>query len=115
MNEPPGPGNVVMIEVQSENLTELFTGFGQKGIRAETVAENVLQAYQRYQNADVPVGEHLADQIMLLLAIAGSGSFVTLPLTSHSTTHIELIRKFLNVDASIEEMTPNKIKVQITH
>ncbi|UCD28248.1 MAG: RNA 3'-terminal phosphate cyclase [Planctomycetota bacterium] len=108
-----GPGNIVMIEVQSEHLTEVFTGFGQKGIRAETVAEKALQAYQRYQQADVPVGEYLADQIMLLLAIACSGSFITLPLTNHSTTHIELIRKFLDINVSVERLDRERYQVRI--
>ena len=26
-----GPGNVLCIEIQSENLTEVFTGFGERG------------------------------------------------------------------------------------
>jgi RNA 3'-terminal phosphate cyclase (ATP) len=34
---------------------------------------------RRHLDADVPVGEHLADQILLSLAIAAGGSFRTLP------------------------------------
>ncbi|MHC4442132.1 MAG: RNA 3'-terminal phosphate cyclase [Planctomycetota bacterium] len=113
IDQPPGPGNVVMIEVICENLTELFTGFGQKGVKAETVAEDVLQIYQRYQNVEVPVGEYLADQIMLLLAIAGAGIFVTLPVTTHSTTHSQLIQQFLNLDVSLKELAPDRCQVQI--
>ena len=52
--------------------------------------------------AAVPVGEYLADQIMLPLAIAGQGRYLTLPLTRHSTTHIELIGQFLGIGMKAE-------------
>src|SRR6266545_2114142 len=34
----PGPGNVVTLEIESENLTEVFTGFGERGVAAEAEA-----------------------------------------------------------------------------
>ncbi|HEV3024722.1 MAG TPA: RNA 3'-terminal phosphate cyclase, partial [Pirellulales bacterium] len=34
-----GQGNTVTIEIESESLTEVFTAFGQRGVRAEAVAE----------------------------------------------------------------------------
>jgi len=90
-----GPGNVVTIEIESELVTELFTGFGQRGVRAETVAENVATAARRYLDADVPVGEHLADQLLLPLAVAGQGSFRTQHLTRHAETNLHVIERFL--------------------
>ena len=65
------------------------------GLAAETVAERAVGEAKRYLDAGVPVSEHLADQLLLPLAIAGRGQFVTLPLSDHSTTHIELIGRFL--------------------
>ena len=35
--ESPGPGNVLIVEVQSEQVTEVFSGFGEKGVRARTL------------------------------------------------------------------------------
>jgi len=113
VNNSPGPGNIVMIEVESEHVTELFTGFGKVGRRAETVAMHALQAYQRWLEADVPVGVYLADQLLLPLAIARKGSFMTLPLSRHSTTHIELVRQFLNIDVSVERPDGNRCLVRI--
>jgi len=97
-----GPGNIVIIEVEAENVTEVFTGFGEVGRSAEAVATLALQSYQRWLKAAVPVGEYLADQIMLPLAIAGQGRYLTLPLTRHSTTHIELIGQFLGIGMKAE-------------
>jgi RNA 3'-terminal phosphate cyclase (ATP) len=93
----PGPGNIVTIEVESEHVTEVFTGFGERDRAAEAVAEHAVQQYQRYLKANMPVGEYLTDQLLLPLALAGSGAFRCAGLSRHATTHIELIRKFLTV------------------
>ena len=45
-------------------------------------------------HADVPVGEHLADQLLLPLALGAGGRFRTLPLSEHATTQVDLIRTF---------------------
>jgi RNA 3'-terminal phosphate cyclase (ATP) len=43
------------------------------------------------------VGEYLTDQLMLPLALAGQGEFVSTGLSRHAETHLALIREFLNV------------------
>jgi RNA 3'-terminal phosphate cyclase (ATP) len=91
----PGPGNVVTIEVACEHVTEVFTGFGERGVPAETVAARASDAARRYLASGVPVGEHLADQLVLPLALAGRGEFATLPLSSHARTNVEVIEQFL--------------------
>jgi len=113
-----GPGNVVMIELQSPNVTELFTGFGQRGVRAETVASRVADAAGRYINAEVPVGEHLADQLMLPLGIGafqgtGGGTFRTVAPSPHSTTHAEVLKAFLNVKIDIDGNGPDDYTMTI--
>ena len=37
-----GPGNVVLIQLASRHVTEVFTGFGRRGVQAEQVAAGVL-------------------------------------------------------------------------
>jgi RNA 3'-terminal phosphate cyclase (ATP) len=99
----PGPGNVLLLEVESEHVTEVFTGFGEKRVPAEAVAERALREMRRYLDAGVPVGEHLADQLLLPLALAGEGTFATLPLSLHATTQIDLIPRFLEVGIEVRE------------
>ncbi|MFL6193037.1 MAG: RNA 3'-terminal phosphate cyclase [Thermoanaerobaculia bacterium] len=99
----PGPGNVLLLEVESEALTEMFAGFGERGVPAEQVADRALGEMRRYLEAGVPVGEHLADQLLLPLALAGSGAFATVPLSLHARTQIELIPRFLDVRITAEE------------
>src|SRR5918997_6727497 len=56
------PGNVLTIEIESEHLTEVFTGMGERGVRAETVAARAVEEARRYLEIGAPVGEHLDDQ-----------------------------------------------------
>ncbi|HEX5082896.1 MAG TPA: RNA 3'-terminal phosphate cyclase [Blastocatellia bacterium] len=101
----PGPGNVITLEIESENVTEVFTGFGERGVAAEAVADQAVVAARRYLASDVAVGEYLADQLLLPMALARGGSFTTVPTSRHTTTNIEIIRKFLDVEISAEQMT----------
>jgi RNA 3'-terminal phosphate cyclase (ATP) len=108
----PGPGNIVSIEIESENLTEVFTGFGERGVAAESVADQAVVAARRYLASDVAVGEHLADQLLLPMALARGGSFTTVPPSRHTTTNIEIIRKFLDVEIRAEQMTNRSWKIE---
>jgi len=99
-----GPGNVVMVEVESEQVTEVFTAFGRKGLPAERVARAAASQAAEYLESGVPIGRRLADQLLLPLALAGGGSFRTLPPTDHSVTNIEVIGKFLDVPIRTQEV-----------
>jgi RNA 3'-terminal phosphate cyclase (ATP) len=96
-----GPGDVLLLELESEHVTEVFGGFGEIGVRAEVVAERAVQDVRRYLAAGVPVGPHLADQLMLPLALAGGGTFRTMGLSPHSRTNLDVIQAFLPVRISI--------------
>ncbi len=90
-----GPGNVVMLEIESASVTEVFTGFGEKGVPAETVADRAADEALAYLANNVPVGPHLCDQLILLLALARAGSFHTCPPTPHAHTQLSVIGAFL--------------------
>ncbi len=93
-----GQGNALVLEIAGDGLTEVVTAFGQRGVRAERVAETAAAEAREYLNSEVPVGQHLADQLLLPLALAGGGSFVTIPLTLHARTNIEVIYRFFDTD-----------------
>lgn len=98
-----GPGNVLVLTATSEHVTEVFTAFGEQGVSAETVAGRAVKEVREYLAAEVPVGSHLADQLLLPLALAGGGIFRTLAPTPHTMTNIEVLRLFLDVDARVEQ------------
>ena len=92
-----GPGNALLVVVKSRWITEVFTGFGQRGIRAEEVAARLGRQVHRYLAAAVPVGEHLADQLLLPLALAGGGAYRTLQPSLHTATNIAVLSRFLAI------------------
>ena len=108
-----GPGNILVLEVKSENITEVFTGFGEKGTSAENVAKRAAKSVREYLAFDVPVGRYLADQLLIPMALAGGGKFRTLSPTRHTTTNIEVIKKFLDVEIAVSEYDQNKWEIEI--
>ncbi|MBL8473889.1 MAG: RNA 3'-terminal phosphate cyclase [Rhodocyclaceae bacterium] len=93
-----GPGNVLMLELRHERCSELFTSFGARGLPAENVAARLLKEQHAYARSNAAVGEHLADQLVIPLALAGRGRFTAALLSSHLATNIEVVRRFLDVD-----------------
>ena len=98
-------GTAVMIEIESESLTEMFTRIGERGVRAEIIAEHAANEAITYLNSDSPVGEHLADQLLIPLALCAGGSFETSSFSLHTQTNIEIIKKFLDVDIAAKQST----------
>lgn len=109
-----GPGNTLTLEIEAEHVTEVIARVGQKGIRAERVADECVEEAKRYLEAHVPVGEHLADQLMVPLAVAGGGTYRTLPLSKHSRTQIDLLALFgVHVEAAPQEDGNVRVDVHV--
>lgn len=94
-----GPGNVLMLEISCGVVREMSTAFGERGVRSEKVARRAVESMREYLEADWPVGEYLADQLMLPFALAAvdgkQGAFRTGPLSEHSRTNLAVIDSFL--------------------
>ncbi len=97
-----GPGNIVLLTLEHEQVTEVFAGFGEKGVSAEAVATRVANEARHYLECDAAVGEHLADQLMIPFALAGGGSFTVATASEHAKTNANVIQKILAVDIAIK-------------
>ena len=97
------PGNLVMIELASPPVTQIFTAFGKLGVSAEEVAKDAAEQARAYMHSPAAVDEHLADQLLLPMALAGGGSFSAASLNMHAKTNMEVIRQFLPVRFEIAE------------
>lgn len=94
--ESAGPGNALLIEIEHEHATEVVSAFGARGRTAEAVAESACGEARAFLGACVPVGEHLCDQLLIPLALAGGGAFRTMQPTLHARTNADVIRLFLD-------------------
>lgn len=92
-----GPGNALCILLDGDT-PELLTSFGERGKPAEKVAKEAVRMARRHLASGVPVGEHLADQLVPWLALAG-GAFRTVQPSPHTRTNMAVVRAFLGEDA----------------
>jgi RNA 3'-terminal phosphate cyclase (ATP) len=104
-----GPGNVLLLTLEHEHVTEVFTSFGEKSLLAETVAKRLLNEVRAYLKTDAAVGEHLADQLLLPMALAGGGSFSCNKVSQHALTNAEVIARFLPVRITFEQQERGSI------
>ena len=107
-----GPGNVLMVALRYAHVTEVFTGFGERGVPAEKVADQVGKAARLFRDGAAVAGEHLADQLLLPMALAGAGSFVATHASSHLHTNREVIERFLDVAMRVVE-TGEGVQVEV--
>lgn len=121
-----GPGNALVLTLQYQHVTEVVTSFGEKTVSAEQVAKKAVGQVRRYQKSEAPVGEHLADQLMLPMALAvvaqqrklvragapagaqtETGTvrarYACTEVSEHSRTNLAVIERFLPVSGRIEQ------------
>ena len=108
-----GPGNAVTITIEHEHVTEVFTGFGEKGVRSETVAGAAVDEARGYIASGTAVGEHLADQLLLPMALGQGGSFTTQVVTEHLRSNALVIERFTSKRVSITE-SPEGFVVRVS-
>ena len=112
-----GPGNALIATLRFAELTEVFVELGAKNLSSEQVAGRLVKAMRDYQKKpEAAVGPHLADQLVLLQALAvwqagqhapgeaasvkcaqPSAQFSCSEVTEHLRTNCAVIERFLPV------------------
>lgn len=102
---PPdqGPGNALLITLEYRHVTEVFSAIGERKRRAEEVATSALREARHYLGLHAALGEHLADQAMIPMALAGGGRFTTSHVSLHTKTNAQVIAAFLPVRFAFEK------------
>lgn len=103
LSDSAGPGNALILTLEFEHAVEVVSTIGRKGVSAEKVAGETADVAEAFLASGVPVGVHLADQLLLPMAIAGGGAFRTLALSHHARTNIDVIKRFLDVPIRVQE------------
>jgi RNA 3'-terminal phosphate cyclase (ATP) len=108
---PPsiGPGACLFVLAEYEGGARAgFTGYGRQGYPAERVADDAVDAFLAFHASDAPVDPHLADQLILPLALLGQAmTFRTSQISQHLLTNIWVVEQFLGprftVDGQVDE------------
>ena len=111
--DSPGPGNVVMLRLDYENSRAMFCGFGELGVSRKKVASAVYREANRFFKSGAAVDLHLADQLLLPMALAGGGAYTTTEPTQHTMTNMKIIEMFLPVSHEINQIDAKLWKLQI--
>jgi len=116
VTDSDGPGNCIMIRLvtasggslkaegfgDGNQRTIIFTAFGQKSKPSEKVVGEVVSLAEDFLPSGAAIDRFSADQLLIYMAISKSGSFTTNELSTHLTTNIETIKKFLPVEFKTE-------------
>jgi len=99
----PSTGTILFIAAEFENTIAGFSSLGELGKPAEKVADEAVDEFAQYWRTDAPVDKHLADQLVLFMALAEGKSVIkTSALTQHTLTHIWVVEQFLPVRFEVQ-------------
>ncbi|MGQ8365367.1 RNA 3'-terminal phosphate cyclase [Glaciecola sp. 1036] len=111
--DTPGPGNSFQLKVIHDTHASLFEVVGEIGVMAENIAKRCAGRVNKFLYSQATVEEHLADQLLLPMALAGQGSFTTTKPSLHTLTNIDIIKMFLDIEIKVSQITDLLWKVEI--
>lgn len=98
-----GPGAGIFLFAEYEHVIAGFTAYGRKGLPAERVAEAACEDLLTHHRSGAPVDPHLADQLVLPMALAvGDSQLRTSKVTQHLLTNVWAVRQFQPTTLKIE-------------
>ncbi len=90
-----GPGTAILVAGQFSAGLGGYSVLGKKGRPAEKVGAEAGGGFRAFWDSGAAVDEHLADQLLIYLALAdGQSVFSTPQLTAHLRTVAGVIRQF---------------------
>ncbi len=99
-----GPGAGLFLTADYEHSRASFSALGRLGVPAEQVAEMACQELLDFDKTGAPVDVHLADQLLLPLALASEVSqYRVAEISTHLTTNAWVIEKFGLARITIDE------------
>jgi len=110
----PGQGTAVFLVAEYEHTVAGFSSLGKRGKPAEKVAEEACREFIAYHQSGACLDKHLADQLILPLALAAAPSaFATCEITQHLLTNVWVVEQFLDVRFEIEGKEGEKGRVRV--
>ena len=113
LRNPISAANIITLMVEYENITETVTEMGSIRIKAETVATRACDQLLKNISSQAVVSEHLADQLLIPMVLAGGGQFLTCQPSLHTLTNIGVIKQFIPCDIDTTKETDNTWLVTI--
>jgi RNA 3'-terminal phosphate cyclase (ATP) len=108
-----GPGTVLFLGIQGRAG---FSALGRRGLPAERVADEAVDALLDWRAGGGALDVHLADQLVPFLALADGPSSFTCPrLSEHLRTVAWVVQQFLAVGIALHDEQPARIEITPPH
>ena len=106
LTSSPGPGNAVLAVIRFQHITSMFTTVTDRlnSSAVTTTATSVASAVSAYLASTAPVDEHLADQLLLPMALVSGGSFRATMLSTHFHTNAAVLSMFFGPCVAYENL-----------
>lgn len=100
-----GVGLEVWAKTDSGAIISSGTIIGEKHISSEQLGKMATDKITKYIENDIPVDNHLSDQLIPLMAYTHQPSKIkVLELTSHTETNLKLLKKFIDKDYKVHKL-----------
>lgn len=113
--EAAGAGSFLILVADAGSVPAGFSAVGERGKPAERVADEVVDPLFGFLKGDAACDPHLADQLILPMALAGGTSRLTTSrVTPHLLTTLRLVRQVLGcpVEVGGEEGSPGHVTIE---
>ena len=113
--ESPGTGSFLMLVAEVGGLRAGFSALGERGKPAERVAEEAVNALLEFLKGEAGCDPHLADQLILPMALApGTSRLTTSRVTRHLLTTAQVVQQILGCPMQVggEEGSPGHVTIQ---
>ena len=106
------PGAGIFLLAEYETLAASFSAHGRQGKPSEAVADEAVAALREHHASGAAVELHLADQLLLSLAVAAGPSLFTMGRpTAHLATNAWTIEQFGLAKITVEEGILSRVQV----
>jgi RNA 3'-terminal phosphate cyclase (ATP) len=107
-------GAAICLTARYEEGSVGFNALGKRGLPAEEVAEAAVRQFLRFEASGASVDEHLADQLLLPMALASDPSVFLCPqASSHLRTNAWVIERFGVARVEIDESRYRPVRVTV--
>ena len=112
IHDAPSQGNALIVEVRGDERTETIGLLGERGIRAETIAERCVEATSTYLSSGAAL-QPSTWVASLLMAIAGRGELSTTRFDETTEAFIELVPRFLRSQVHYRELGDEHVEMEL--
>lgn len=110
-----GTGNGVFIIAYYQGGAAGFSALGRRGQPAEKVAATACQRFLAFHRGGAVADRHLADQLLLPLALAGRRStFTAEAMTDHLSTNLWVVQHFIPLEVQTAPLENGAVRLTLS-